>query len=312
MPPHEPTAGEKKINELNLELIETDDRDVRRRLANALYEAELELDDTTLAGRTAKSPMTLHAVQVHLHPDELAHRICPRGAPLVCIGDHCDSVRKYDLGPGKQIESLASRYRREIHGRAEDPALAQRLFNELLGSIPEYRTRTAIIIVPVGELNLLPFAALVDQGEYALTTHTFSMTPSATVLSLLRERESATLADTRSYVGVAAWTENTTPQSGIMRQISIPRIGQLQPLPLTKREVETIAKNFPCVEHRIAWRGRDGDAVQGNCRWTSTVFCTWRCMATLTLNTLIVRRWYSHRRRKGRTMDCWRYGRFVP
>jgi CHAT domain-containing protein len=243
--PHEPTNQERKITELNLQLIETSNPDTREALAQALYQAELQLDDSTLAGRTAKLPMTVRSVQAQLRPEELVleYVLAEPDSFVLAITSH--SLRKYDLSSSKTIASLATQYRKDIHDRKADPEVAQALFNALLAPVREYRDKTSVIVIPDSELNLLPFSALMDSGEYALQSHTFSASPSTTVLCLLRDREPAVLADPLQYVGVAAWTESVEHEGLALRGASFPDLKQLQPLPSSKMEVEMIARDFP-------------------------------------------------------------------
>jgi CHAT domain-containing protein len=59
-----------------------------------------------------------------------------------------------------------------------------------------------LIIVPDGELNLLPFDALCDsEGRYVLESRVVTYAPSATVLYLIRNHSSGDRA-TRNFVGV--------------------------------------------------------------------------------------------------------------
>ena len=242
-PLHQPTQEEKKITALNLDLIETDNPKARQTLIDALYQAELLFDDSTLAGKTARQPMPLRAVQGHLRPGELVleYDLAEPNSFVLAITAH--SLHKYVLPSEKVIETLASRYRTDVQAKKSNPALAQELFNDLIAPVREYRDKHELIIVPDGQLNLLPFSALMDHGEYALSKHTFSVSPSTTVLCLLRDRESATLANPLQYVGVAAWT--LASQGENLRGISFPAVKQLQPLPSSKKEVETIAHDFP-------------------------------------------------------------------
>jgi CHAT domain-containing protein len=245
LPPHEPTPQERKITQLNLQLIETDNPRVRQELAQALYQAELQIDDSTLAGKTAKQPMSLRDVQSRLRPEELVLEYVLADPNSFVLAITNNSLHKYNLPSSRIIEPLTSQYRKDLQSKRENRAIAQALFDDLVAPIPEYKVRHQLIIVPDGELNLLPFVALMDQGKYALDTHTVSVSPSTTVICLLRDRESLTLADSRQYVGVAAWTVPSQTRPGILRGLSFPDVKQLQPLPSTKKEVETIARDFP-------------------------------------------------------------------
>jgi len=245
--PHAPTPQERRISELNLELIRTDNPAARQQLAQSLYQAELQLDDSSLAASTVRRPMDIRDVQQRLRPDELLleYVLDDTHSSVLAITSH--SAKRHLLPPRDALLPLISQYRKAIHGRKKDDTVAQTLLTSLLGPIEEYRTHPSVIVVPDGEINLVPFPALADQGAYVVATHTFSSSPSATVLCLLRERESSAIADRYQYVGVAAWTSGEKPKSpfgGIFRSISMPKMDQLQTLPSSKKEVETIALNF--------------------------------------------------------------------
>lgn len=248
VPPHEPTSQEKKITQLNLELIATESDTARQRLSESLYQEELQLNDSSLAGETARRPMGVRDIQRHLRPDELLLEYVLDDSESSVLAITSRTLTRYPLPPRKTIASLITQYRRTIHGRKSDPALARTLFTSLLGPVKEYAEHRSIIVVPDGEINLVPFAALMDERAYVIESHGISASPSATVLGLLRDREPSTLTDRYQYVGVAAWTEGNERSSGvdgILRAISFSQMKQLQPLPLTKKEVETIAQDFP-------------------------------------------------------------------
>ncbi|MBB6144397.1 CHAT domain-containing protein [Silvibacterium bohemicum] len=246
--PHEPTGQEMKIMQINLELIKTDSDATRQRLAQSLYQEELQLDDSSLAGATARRPMAVRDIQRHLGPDELLLEYVLDDSQSSVLAITSRSLTRYALPSRKVLASLIAQYRRSIHSRKSDPELAGMLFTGLLGPVKEYAEHRSVIVVPDGVINLVPFAALMDERTYLVESHNFSVSPSATVLCLLRDREPSTLADRYQYVGVAAWTgenEQGPRVTGLLRAISLPQMRQLQPLPQTKKEVETIAGDFP-------------------------------------------------------------------
>jgi len=63
-----------------------------------------------------------------------------------------------------ELEREATRYRTEILQQRADLALAQRLFNNLLGGIQEFKEKQTLIVVPDGKLHLLPFSTLANGG----------------------------------------------------------------------------------------------------------------------------------------------------
>jgi CHAT domain-containing protein len=132
--------------------------------------------------------------------------------------------------------------------RKTDLALAQQLFDGLLGEMPEYKEKQAIVVVPDGRLHLLPFSALANDGRYILTTHTVTVVPSGTVLHILRHRAERGSSDALPYVGVAAWTTNSPSGAlfaSILRAVSGPKRSELIALPESQHEVETIAADLP-------------------------------------------------------------------
>jgi CHAT domain-containing protein len=129
-----------------------------------------------------------------------------------------------------------------------DLLLAQQLFNGLLGGIPEFKEKQALIVVPDGKLHLLPFAALADNGQYVLASHLVSVVPSGTVLHMLEHRAQQTESTSLPYVGVAAWTTDSPPHTlltSIHRAVSGPERSELVALPESRHEVETIAADLP-------------------------------------------------------------------
>jgi CHAT domain-containing protein len=126
--------------------------------------------------------------------------------------------------------------------------LGQRLFDELLAGIPEFKNKDELIVVPDGKLHLLPFDALVNAGTYILSSHQVTVAPSGTVLTMLRNRAKQVIRDDLPYVGVAAWTSNAPPTTllaRVRRAISGPERRELVALPESQHEVETIATDLP-------------------------------------------------------------------
>ena len=242
--PHEPTEDEKSIAQMDLSLIENDDPGVAARLERALAESNLVAADTTLSGQTSRRPLPLSQVQAHLGPRELLLEYVLDDPSSSVLAITANSVRKYALPSGNEIEHLASRYRKEIHDRKTDSELARKLFSELIAPIPEYRDKQEVIIIPDGQLHLLPFASLMETNEYAIQSHAFSVCPSASVLALLRDREEQNQASL-GYIGVAAATEPQVLRRWLPRWTSFGRGGSLDPLPQSKQEVQRIAEYFP-------------------------------------------------------------------
>ncbi len=245
--PHEPNAAEQRLTKLNVELLNTDDSAARGHLLNAIYTVEQELPATSSAGR-APQPVPLLQLQHELRATELFVEYVlsePQSSALVVTRN---SARRYTLPQKAVLEQQTVQYRSELVQRKTDSALAQKLFNGLLGVIPEFKEKSALIVVPDGKLHLLPFAALMDDGQYILTSHRISVVPSGTVLDMLRHRDNQAIRDDLPYVGVAAWTSKPPPATllaTILRAASGPERRELVPLPESRYEVEAIAADLP-------------------------------------------------------------------
>jgi CHAT domain-containing protein len=244
LPPHEPTEQERRINDLEVQLIHSDDPGQRTRLANALYEAELQTNYPSMAEQTAMQPVSLDAFRRDLGPDELALEYVLAEPHSFVLAIAKEGVHVYELPSQATIEQNASDYRKTVKKRGKDPTLAQTLFDELLAPVAEYGDKSSIVIIPDEGLHLLPFAALVDHGAYTIRSHAFSSAPSATVLHMLRSRVYGTAEAKPRYLGVAAWTQPPEHKDWITRTLTEFKRDQLVTLPESEAEVKSIAREF--------------------------------------------------------------------
>jgi CHAT domain-containing protein len=248
IPPHEPNQAEQQLTKLNLQLLNTDDFSARGHILDAIYSTEQQLNTVSQAIDAPPVPVSLVELQDNLRVSELIVEYVlddPHSYALVVTGH---SVHRYTLPSKNVLEQEASQYRSELIQQKTDVPLAQRLFDQLLGGIPELKEKHALIVVPDGKLHLLPFAALVNDGQYILMSHAVTVAPSGTVLDILKHRSDQVVRDDFPYVGVAAWISKA-PQTGLIagirRAVSGPERRELVPLPESRHEVETIAADLP-------------------------------------------------------------------
>lgn len=244
-PPRDPTPEEHRLTELNLELINSDDPAIRSELTKRIYDSELATDQRSLESLAISEPVQLGDLQAELSDDELVIEYVlaePHSYSLVITRT---SVRPYELASKERIEADSLNFRDRIRKQQTDPGDGEALFNELLRPVVEYRTKSRVIVVPDGELHLLPFNALSDKGKFVVEDHTVTSSPSATVFAILRNRENAASAHPLPYVGVAAWTHGIAHENPILRSFAGPSKADLQPLPESRKEVETIAADLP-------------------------------------------------------------------
>jgi CHAT domain-containing protein len=244
--PHEPTSAELRLTNLNLQLLDTDDPAKRTGILEDIYTAEQQVNG--YVPDTVPTPIALEALQKDLPSSELFIEYVLDDSASYALAVTRTTVRRYQLPPRAEIEQDAMKYRSEIAQKKTDLAVAERLFQELLGRIPEYRDKLDVVVVPDGKLHLLPFSALADGGQYVLKSHVVSVAPSGTVFDMLMHRTSRTSSDDLPYVGVAAWISKAPPTSllaTITRSIRGPERAELVALPESRNEVETIACDLP-------------------------------------------------------------------
>jgi CHAT domain-containing protein len=245
--PHELNASEQHLTELNLALLNTDGSVARERILDAIYETEQQLSAGSTTGDTAPEPVDLRQLQGDLRPSELFVEYVLDGSQSYALAVTHRTVHRYTLPSKDELERETTRYRTEILQQKEDLSLGQKLFNNLLGEIQELKEKQTLIVVPDGKLHLLPFSALVNGGHYVLTSHLVTVAPSGTVLHILRHRANQTASDDLPYVGVAAWTTNSSSPilASIRRAVSGPERRELIALPESQHEVETIGSDLP-------------------------------------------------------------------
>jgi CHAT domain-containing protein len=246
--PHDPNPAEQQLSRLNIDLLNTDDSVARGRILDSIYQTELQLDSDSTARDKPPEPVDLGQLQRELRTSELFVEYVLDNPHSYALTLTHTTVHRYALPSKDELEQGASKYRSEILQQKTDLSLAQQLFNGLLGQIPEFKDKQALIVVPDGRLHLLPFSALANNGQYVLTSHLVSVVPSGTVLHFLEHHALQNPEDILPYVGVAAWTTNSPPHTllaSIHRAVSGPERRELVALPESRHEVEAIAADLP-------------------------------------------------------------------
>lgn len=235
-------AEEKRLQELELQLANTDDQNKR---ADIVYQIRGSRENGII-DRANEKTATLMGLRKQLQPDELLIEYVlssPRSYALVI--NRLGAMR-YALSEKKEIEEEATEYRDILRKHGTNSRLGRQLFRNLLGFTRDYPEAKSLLIVADGALHLLPFSALIDEsGKYLLQTKSVGMTPSGTVLTLLHDRVD-TSSESRPYLGVAAWTKTGETKPWVLRAISAKsKPDDLAILPQSRDEVESIAAMMP-------------------------------------------------------------------
>ena len=240
--PLEPDAAAIKIAALNASLAQTGNQRERTRLDSQLADLELELSSPDAPVAIKHSPLPLTAIQKSLGESELLLEYVLDDPHSYAIAITCSQVKVYRLSGRQQLRSQILEYRRIILAKQEDSALASDLFRELLRPVAEYPAHLRVVVVPDQELHLLPFASLMESGRYIVETHQVSVSPSATVLSLLRKRKPTGQTGIR-FLGVAPWTDDdewALPPYSMGTAPPTPLVA----LPASRTEVENAASSL--------------------------------------------------------------------
>ncbi len=241
-PPVAQSAAERAVDALDLQLLDTTDRNQRAVVLAKIYDAEQKLP--SYSPGPFREPVSLREIQKQLSPDEvlLEYVLSQPASSVLAINN--TSVHRYVLPSRERIDDDCKQYLRKIAKKQTDPPLAKRLYTELFPAAHELETARTIVVVPDGMLNTIPFAALLDpEGKYLIATKTIINTPSATVLNLLRTRQAN--GKRLPYLGVAAWTQTQDNRWWVARAVTGPERSELVPLPESKQEIADAARLLP-------------------------------------------------------------------
>jgi CHAT domain-containing protein len=237
----------------------TDSPDYQQQLTDSrrrIQALETQLSQRSTQFKTQSQPVTLDAVQALLPQDSAliewvlyrplisgandpfqlgepryaAYILHPQGDPQVV-----------DLGTAAELNRSITEFRNTLRDRRylkKFQQAARALDEKLMQPIrPLLKDATQLLISPDGQLNLLPFAALIDPDDrYALETYTMSYLTSGRDLLRLQNHPTS-----RQDVLFA------NPQFGVSHQRRDSGIGNLEfsPLPGTDAEVKAIAPLLP-------------------------------------------------------------------
>jgi CHAT domain-containing protein len=146
--------------------------------------------DLTILSTKQFRPIPAEIIQQSLDSSEMLLEYVvaePNSYALVLTPNSRQIVK---LAGRKTIEKMVGEYTTAVKQRASARQQARDLYATLLRPIPQIESKSHYVVVPDGCLNLLPFDALVDQGDrYVVQSHIVTYEPSSTTLYLLRSKE---------------------------------------------------------------------------------------------------------------------------
>jgi CHAT domain-containing protein/tetratricopeptide (TPR) repeat protein len=196
-PPQSPI--EREIVQLQIRLMRAGTPTERRALLDQLYTAEAKLapiigERSSRRRRTLEEPTSLEKLQASLRSDELILEYVLDEPNSFCFAIDQQSALIVTLPAGrKRIEDLVRGFLAEVKSKKPGTKEAQELHSLLLQPVSDHRGKARLVIVPDGEMHLLPFDSLQNaKGQFVLYSHTVTYSPSGSALYFLREVRSST------------------------------------------------------------------------------------------------------------------------
>lgn len=204
------------------------------------------------------NPVSLSEIKQSLGPDETILEYVLDNPKSFClyITRHRAGVIALPASRS-ELDNLVAQFRQQVLTKTDSIPAAHELYAALLSPLPPRVLRPNLIVVPDGQLNLIPFDALKDDaGNYVLDKHVVSYAPSATVLHLIGSARSLSPAQ-MTFLGVGGIHYQPQPislaqSSELKAQKNVtptmdpfdPKASLLPDLPESRDEVVSGAKLF--------------------------------------------------------------------
>jgi CHAT domain-containing protein len=243
-----PRPEQRRIVDIQIRLQQGGTAKERRLLLQQLVEAEesmapIFLERDRLRKFVRSDPVDLNLLCRQLAKDEAVVEFVLSEPGSFALAVTREGVRAHPLRGEKAINDLATQFLEQVKAKKEpNQAVNDALYSALVLSVPEVQQKARIVIVPDGNLHVLPFDSLRDkQGRHLGDRQIITYSPSATALYLLRttppERQ-ATLAMLAVGGPGSAGTDKSGPQTRGLFDLSG---AKMKPLPWVADEVRSVA-----------------------------------------------------------------------
>jgi CHAT domain-containing protein len=195
---------DKQISRLRLDLIDAKSAADVRRIRDDVFLAEQRRwvgpTPNRLASRSRET-IALDELRHAIGSDELLIEYVLSDPASYCLVIAKNSERIAPLPGRGEIDKVVAPYLKALRSKESSTALGKQLFEMLLKPLTEVTQKTRLIVIPDGQLHLVPFDALINNaGRYLITTHVISYSPSASTWYLLKTMPSQVAE--RSFLGV--------------------------------------------------------------------------------------------------------------
>ncbi len=252
--PPELRAAERRIAALQLKLLRSKGRAERQRLLDQIFVAEEQLAplSTELFNQTEtapRKPVTLKDLQRVLRTDEVLLEFVLAEPNSYCVVATRSTARLHRLPGRTAIQSRLEPVLKGIRDGNDPRAEARSVSQVLLDGIPEIGSKKRMIVSVDGDLHQLPFELLIDAaGQQLLESHVVSYVPSASALTILRNRQPSRNAQ-RMALAISASPTAELPAKSTNGHVPVAAIGrgvydldasELPPLPSANDEARSV------------------------------------------------------------------------
>ena len=258
-------------------------------IAKLLIEAdrlETEINSQSVGYKTQTQPVTLERIQAALPPGAALVEVVSYRPynPQAKVGERSGAERyvayvlkkegapaSVELGDSAAIDTEVARFRKALMNPKRGDvkqvarALDERVMRPIRKLLGEVRT---VFLSPDGQLNLIPFEALVDeQDRYSVETYSFTYLTSGRDLLRLQvhaeSRQPPTVLANPLYEQSQAASEMSQlrPGSGERRSADLSQ-AKFAPLPGTAEEAKAISATLPKPEVRTGAQATEGALKQ--------------------------------------------------
>ena len=138
----------------------------------------------------ARDTVAIEEVQKSLPTSAVLLEYVMADRDAYCLTISHERIQIVRLGTRKEIEAMVASYVGAVRAKLTAERESRKLYDALLKPIGETAQKDTLIVVPDGQLLLVPFDALTDSaGRYVVQTRTVIYSPSASSFYLLREQK---------------------------------------------------------------------------------------------------------------------------
>jgi CHAT domain-containing protein len=260
-------AIDRAVSRLRQQLAQVSSAAKRSELKDAIFNTEQQRwttdNENTGARPRAAEIISLRRVQAQLAPDEAMLEYVVGEHRIYCLVLTGKSARIIALGQRSAVEEKTDAYLADIANKQAKTESGHALYTMLLEPIPELGSKSHLVLIRDGKLNLLPWDALVDNSNrYLVETKNISYAPSVSSAILLRNKPPIKAAKVLLAVGGIPYDQSGVLLASTRGSYSPEKLGNL---PGSRDEVLDAARLLQARHAEIDLQlGEDGtkDALE--------------------------------------------------